>query len=311
MNRLSSEQPREARHAIIWGIINAVLLMSLVTPLMIITFWLLSIPVAVLYVKTKRALFWGSIAASTIIGAAFAGAAAGQIILLAVFSAIPGIVIGSSYRHLLPARSVLIRGMVAFISMLLLGLVGAASLGFELDRSIEETVKTSLSMLPEQVLGGLPAEDLNSLVQLTKMLVPLYIFGTSFFLAGVTHFIARRLLNRMGESLAGLKPIREWRLPKALVWYYLIALFADLFTPVKDDSFLSAVIVNIVPIFMFVFAIQGIAFLFFVADLKRWGRWIPWMGIALFLLVPPLFSAFSLLGVFDTAFPIRERLRKT
>jgi uncharacterized protein YybS (DUF2232 family) len=310
VNRLSLEQPRGVRHALIWGVINTVLLMTLVTPLMVITFWLLSIPAVILYVKTKRFLFWGTIAASTLIGAAFAGGAAGQVVMLALFSLIPAIVIGHSYRQLQPARSVLTRGTVAYIAMFLAALIIAVSLGFELNPSIEATVRVSIEILPDAVRGQLAADDIRSLVQLTQMLVPLYIFATSFILAAATHTIARRVLNRLGESLAGLRPVHQWKLPKALVWYYLIALLADLLTPVKDGSFLSTVIVNIVPIFMFVFAIQGIAFLFFFAELKRWGRWIPWAGIVLFLLVPPLFSAFSLLGVFDTAFPLRERLRK-
>ncbi|WP_274365036.1 DUF2232 domain-containing protein [Paenibacillus thermotolerans] len=305
-----SEQPREKRHATIWGIVNAVLLMSLVTPFMLITFWFLSIPAAILYVKTRRSVFGATVALSSVIGAIFAGGAFGQVILLAAFSLIPGIVMGSSYRQLRPARSVIVRGTAAYVAMFLLLLVAATMLGFELDRSIDATIRESVSLLPEQMTGLIAGQELETLVQLTQVLVPLYIFGTSLLLAGVTHAVARRLLNRMGESLAGLKPMRLWRLPRYLVWYYLIALFFDLFLPFNAESFLSAVIVNIVPILMFVFAVQGIAFLFFIADAKRWGRWLPWAGIALFILVWPLSSAFSLLGVFDTAFPLRERLRK-
>ncbi|WP_199616933.1 DUF2232 domain-containing protein [Paenibacillus alkalitolerans] len=308
---MSSEQPRGMRHALTWGILYSVLLISLVTPLMVLTFWFLSIPAVILYVKTNRVLFWGTITASVLIGAGFAGGAAAQILMLALFSLIPAIVIGNSYRRLHSARVVLTRGTVAFISMFLAVLVIAASLGFELNPSIDATVRESIEILPEAVRQTLAAEEIRSLVQLTQMLVPLYIFGTSFFMAAVTHAIGRRVLNRLGETLAGLKPIRQWRLPRAFVWYYLIVLFVDLLTPVKNDSFFSTVIMNVVPIFMFVFAVQGIAFLFFIADAKRWGRWIPWLRIALILLVPYLFfSAFSLLGVIDTAFPLRERMRK-
>jgi uncharacterized protein YybS (DUF2232 family) len=307
---LSLGQPRNMRYVWIWGVVNTLLLMSLVTPLMIITFWLLSIPAVILYVKTNKVLFGATIAVSTLIGAVFAGGAAGQVVMLAIFSLIPAIMIGRTYRQAGSARTVLTRGTVAFIAMFLALLVLATALGFELNPSINATVRASIDILPDAVRSQLPADYVESIVQMTQMLVPLYIIGTSFFLAAVTHTVSRRLLNRMGEQLSGLKPIRQWRLPRRLVWFYLIALLLDLFIPVKDDSFLSTVIVNTVPIFMFVFAIQGIAFLFFFAEARRRGLWIPWLGIALFVLIPPLFSAYSLLGVFDTAFPLRERLRK-
>jgi uncharacterized protein YybS (DUF2232 family) len=307
---LSLGQPRNMRYVWIWGVVNTLLLMSLVTPLMVITFWLLSIPAVILYVKTNKPLFGATIAVSTLIGAVFAGGAAGQIVMLALFSLIPAIFIGRTYRQAGTARTVLTRGTVAFIAVFLALLVLATALGFELNPSINATVRASIDILPDAVRSQLPADYVETIVQMTQMLVPLYIIGTSFFLAAVTHTVARRVLNRTGEQLNGLKPIRQWRLPRRLVWFYLIALLLDLFIPVKDSSFMSTVIVNTVPIFMFVFAVQGIAFLFFFADARRRGRWIPWLGIALFVLIPPLFSAYSLLGVFDTAFPLRERLRK-
>jgi len=85
-------------------------------------------------------------------------------------------------------------------------------------------------------------------------------------------------------------------------------LFAELFVPVDPDSFVSTIVVNIVPLLMLAFVVQGVSFLFFLGNAKR-KMWIPWLGVVAVILFNPLFMPFSLLGVFDTAFPIRDRFR--
>lgn len=110
--------------------------------------------------------------------------------------------------------------------------------------------------------------------------------------------------------LPSFPPIRDWKMPRSFVWYYLIALFADMLVPKETGSFMATAIVNLVPLFMVAFAVQGISFLFFLGYIKR-KMWIPWTGVAVVIFISPLFSAFSLLGVFDTAFPIRDRFRKS
>src|SRR5690606_4054561 len=123
----------------------------------------------------------------------------------------------------------------------------------------------------------------------------------------ITHTISRRLLNWLGIEAPSLPPIHEWRLPRSLVWYYLIVLFLNFIT--QPESALYTFILNLYPILLITFAVQGIAFYFYWAHEKGRGRVIPIMGAILCLLFPPLMYMTSLVGVFDTAFPLRRYVR--
>jgi uncharacterized protein YybS (DUF2232 family) len=126
----------------------------------------------------------------------------------------------------------------------------------------------------------------------------------------VSHGISRWLLNKTGEGIPGLRPMREWMLQKSLVWIYLVVFVLDLFVNPASISLISTLLMNAMPLLMLAFAIQAICFLFFVAHTNKWKPILPIVAIILVCFMPPLFIVYSLLGVFDVAFPIRERFKK-
>jgi len=282
----------------------------MLTPLLTLTVWFASIPAVVLYVKTNRGLFAG-IAAISLGSAAFLSGPLFPVFLsLALTMLIPAVAMGEGYRRGLPARKVLTAGVIAFLAIFLLSIVITQLLGGNINQLLGSMFREGLSFFPETVTGVITDEMLHDFISLTIMMIPFYFIATSVFLTSVTHAIARRICNRTGEKLPGLPPVREWKLPRSFVWFYLLALFAELFIKPDPSSFISAIIANIVPLLMTIFAIQGIAFLFFIGYQKGKG-WIPWLGVVGVIFLTPLFSIFSLLGVFDTAFPIRDRFRKS
>ena len=285
--------------------------LSLITPLLALTFWFAAIPAVVLYVRTNRAWFAGAAVVSLAVGAALSGSFALGFLWIALSTLVPAIALGEAYRRRHSARKSVTAGIVAYLAMFLASVLVAAGLGVDLTEAIGSMIRDGLASFPEPMRSAIDDETLHEFVRWTVLMIPFYFIATSACLAALTHTLARRLANRKGAQLVpSMPPIRDWKLPRAFVWYYLIALFVDLLVPAGDDSFLTTVIVNIVPLFMFVFAVQGISFLFFIGYMKR-KMWIPWVGVAAVVFVNPLFSAFSLLGVFDTAFPIRDRFRKT
>jgi uncharacterized protein YybS (DUF2232 family) len=97
-------------------------------------------------------------------------------------------------------------------------------------------------------------------------------------------------------------------LPKSFIWIYVIALVLEMFA--KDTkSTVFTLVLNLLPLLSTAFAIQAIAFLFFVAHAKGWNKVLPILGIVLLLVFPPAFFLLSLLGVFDVAFPVRDRIK--
>jgi uncharacterized protein YybS (DUF2232 family) len=306
---VSVEQASLKKNVLVWGSAFVLLHLSLLTPLLLLTIWFASVPAVLLYLKTNRAWFAGVAVGSLGLGAVLAGPLAFAFLGMAVTTLLPGIAMGEAYRRGGTARKGVTTGVVAYLAVYLLTILIATMMGVNLTSTIADTVRDGLAFFPESVSSILTEETVYEFIQLSVMMIPFYLIATSTFLATLTHTIARRFakLSR-GKTIPQLPPIRDWRLPRSFVWYYLIALFAELFVPVDPGSFVSTIVVNIVPLLMLAFVVQGISFLFFLGHAKR-KMWIPWLGVVAVVLFNPLFMPFSLLGVFDTAFPIRDRFR--
>lgn len=310
----SSKQNRDWKHGAIWGVILWLTHMTFFTPLIIFTIWFASIPAVVLYVKTNRKAFAGIAAASLALGAILSGSAALSFLIVTLGTLLPAVAIAEAYRRGHTARRALTTGVVAYLAFFLLSMLVATMLGTNLNHTIAAMIRDGLHNFPEMVQSMMTEEMIHQAVALMILRIPSTFILLSVLLAAITHSISRRISNRTGDRLPGLPPVREWKMPRGFIWYYLIAMFAQLFISIDDRSFLAAVVVNLVPLFQYAFAVQGVAFLFFLAYTK--GK--PWIGrLGLFgaivagLMLPPLLSAYSLLGVFDTAFPLRDRIRKS
>jgi len=307
--RLSAEQTSLKKNALVWGSALALIHLSLLTPLLLFTIWIASVPAVLLYVKTNRAWFAGIAFASLAAVAALSGSLAFAVLGIALTTLIPAVALGEAYRRGWSARKSLTAGIVAYLAVYLLTLLIATMMGVNLTSTIGTTIRDGLAFFPDNMSSIVTEEALHEFIQLSVMMIPFYLIATSTFLTAVTHTLARRIAGRTrGATIPRLPPVRDWRLPRSFVWYYLIALFAEMFVPVDPESFLSTVVVNIVPLFMLAFVVQGVSFLFFIGHVKR-KMWIPWTGVVAVVLFNPLFMPFSLLGVFDTAFPIRDRFR--
>ncbi|MCP3775198.1 YybS family protein [Paenibacillus sp. MZ04-78.2] len=293
-----------------WSIAYIFLLLSIfLPPLNLITAALLMVPVLIMYVKlgTRRFLvhYIVSLAVVYFVASLLAGWLGALLVSVSIFFLPPVIQMGNLYKKRAAARTVLTAGTLTLLGELLLTLVVCSMFGLNPIGSMKRLMMESMQTLPVQ-MQGMMRIDMDILVQLMVQMLPLYMIGFSLFYVVISHWLARKVLVRSGESIPAFKPVKDWMLPKSFVWLYLLALILEMF--VKDSkSMIFTVLLNLLPLLMAAFAIQAIAFLFFVAHVKRWNKTLPIMGIFL-LLVPPAYFMFSLLGVFDVAFPIRDRM---
>jgi uncharacterized protein YybS (DUF2232 family) len=176
--------------------------------------------------------------------------------------------------------------------------------------SLESYMRDSMTNAMKILNVELSQELADQTIQAIKSSVPMFLIGISFYYAVLTHWISRAILNRMGEALPGMPPVREWMLPKSMVWIYLIALLLELVVRPDFDSTMYVLLFNLLPLLRFAFCIQGIAFLAFIAYQKRWSQALPVLVFVVTLLIAPLQHFISLLGVFDVAFPLRQRFLK-
>lgn len=294
----------------LWSFAYLLVLLSFITPVMVLTVSFTLVPMLYLYVKLGWKRF--AIHALVIHLIVFLLVWKFAVIIFAVsaFFMIPTIVMGNLYRRGAGARTVVTAGIVTMIAELLLALLISTTMGFDLNETMKNSVHDTLDLMPESLRDQISNSMVDDLIDIAIQMIPLYMIGAAFYFVSIGHTLSRRLLNATGERILSMPPVREWRLPKSLVWYYLIAIVLELFVNLKSNSLLTSVMINMYPLLMVAFSIQAIGLMFYIAYVKRWNLALPIVSIVLLVFIPPLMNLLSIVGVFDVAFPIRERLNK-
>ncbi len=291
----------------LWGIVFLFILLSFLTPLSFITISFIMVPIVVAYVNSNLKTFIFLFLILWVLLYVFGGKLGLLLIGLSLFYFPAAMLMGHLYRKQSKAKVVITAGMAALFAELLLILVGFSLAGVNIPLLLSQFAQDSVYNTPlmQQLV---PLELQEQYLLIMRQMIPLFMILFSAYYAVITHWISRKLLDRPERRIPKLEPIKDWMVPKSLVWYYLIALFLDFVMNRDAQSTLEMILINLVPLLMFVFAIQGISFLFFIADLKKWNKALPVVGI---VLLPFFAQVISLLGIFDVAFQVRKRIRKS
>lgn len=293
---------------VLWSAAALLLLLLLAVPVLsLVSIMLMMIPYVVLYSTLSKQSFILHLIPVWIIAALLIGPG---VLIIGLFFVVPSIVMGYLYRKGASAPKVIRTVGIVFLAQLMLEL-----LLFELvlDLSLIDEMGSIVRATVNDVMAqGLLAQAWNA--DMTEVLIrtiinsiPLTFILISFVYTVLTHYIARRIVSRSGLEVAAFPQAKDWRLPRVLVFYYLIAYVIDMFTLNTSESFMSIALMNLVPLLSYVFAIQAIGFFFFIAHNRGWNKAVPILIAIPVLLIPPL----SLIGVLDTAFPIRKSFTKS
>jgi len=296
--------------SVAWSAAALLLLLSIPTKLIVVTLFLLMVPLVVLYTMLKPIPFL--VHAACIGAASFALLGSYSLIPLTFgfFFLIPSAIMGHMYKRRLSARTVVTVATIVLLAQFLVQLT-IFSIQYDIDLSaelsgmIEEALKqlqTSGTLLPANWASDAAVSIGDAFVKMLPSLLLL----SSFLLAVVTHALSRRALGTMGIVVPAMPPMKNWMLPRSLVLYYLIALILSYAISPDNNGFWGTVAANAVPILQFAFIVQAIAFFYYLADMKKWPRAAPFL-IAIVIL---LFHPFYLVGLIDTAFPLRRYFTK-
>ncbi|MFB9326611.1 DUF2232 domain-containing protein [Paenibacillus aurantiacus] len=293
--------------SLLWSGLLLALLLAIAVPLLnALALVVMLVPAVMLYATLSKPMFAIHMAAALGIALAILGPPA---LIVGLFFVAPSIVMGHLYRKGAPARKVITTTLLTLLAELMLELV-------LLDWLFDMSLLTEIRDLILRVTGDLDAQGLlpaswsadmtDVFIQTMIHSIPMTMITVAFLYAVITHAIVRPLLRASGLAVPGLQKARQWMLPRIMVFYYVIVLFADMVVPAQGDSFLTVALLNLVPLMRLAFTIQAIGFFFYVAHERGWSRIVPILLAALVVAFPPL----SLIGVFDTAFPIRAAFKK-
>lgn len=294
----------------VWSIIYLLLLLSLLTPLTAISVFLIILPGVILYTSLNLKSFLVHVIPVVVIALLISPI----YLIFAIFFLIPAVVIGHGYKKQKPALNTLMLGTGTILAeFLLLLLISTTLFQFDFSEYIRETVEFTMAPVTESggnnaLTNGMVMDEkfAEAVSNTTVQMIPFALIVTSLVMASLTHVIARPILGRMGVRVNRLKPLREWRLPRSLIWYYFLGIILQLVASSSDNSFLTMIALNFSPLINFCFMIQAIGFFFYAAHARAWHPIIPYLLAVATVLIGPM----RIIGIIDLAFPLRQAISR-
>lgn len=293
--------------SVAWSAAYLLLLLSLLTPFLVLTSLFLIVPAVVLFTTLNTRQFLAHILPVWII----VGFIHPVFVLLAIYMIIPALVMGRWYKKKRPATATLMAGTITILAeFLLLLLLGTTVFQFDLTDYVNNVLQmtndigASNPLLSDMVWT---TEQVRQLSVLTVQMIPMTLILSSFMMAVITHSVTRPILNSIGYAVPKMRPAREWRLPRSIIWYYLIGIVIQMFSYNAQTGFMAMIAGNLLPLLRICFMIQAIGFLFFLAYEKKWSKAVPLLLAVPIILYPPL----RIIGIVDLAFPLRELVTKS
>lgn len=190
----------------------------------------------------------------------------------------------------------------------------AASFLFDLSffDEVSRTVKASIEQSQEIIGGEAPysAADIDSVIAYIGTLLPAMFVITSFIAMLIMMAVNIPIARRLGVDVKPLPRVRDIRLPKAILWYYLLFMVGALIVQPEAGTAWYDIYVNIMFILQGCLFVQGVALLFFYAHFKKWPGFLPVFITIFALLFVPLLYLIRLLGIIDLGFDLRQRIQK-
>ena len=169
---------------------------------------------------------------------------------------------------------------------------------------MKESYTSSLEFV-ESTTGQSPLtkEMLEQTFKMVEMTIPASVTLAMLFLSIIFITFNLPLLKRFRIDVPKFAAFKNLRLPRAVLWYYLITLSINLFMRPEIGTTLYIITLNISLILWVLLTIQGLAFTFYVLDAYQSP---PFLKVLTVFIAIPLYSFVILIGILDLGFNLRE-----
>ena len=227
----------------------------------------------------------------------------------AILFGIAGLVIGDAIRLKKSKLYLLISTSISLLITLSLMYVASLKL-LEVD-----VIKDSFELMRESYMQGIEMsekltgqvvmtkEQLNEAFNMLNTIIPASITISVVLLALTLISINLPLLKRFKIDVPKFSKFKSMRLPKAVLWYYLIVLVITIFVNPEVGTPLYVIILNFSLVLWVLLTLQGLSFIYFLIDEKNLPKFLK--VLAAFFSVP-FYSFVLLIGVLDLGFDLRK-----
>lgn len=230
----------------------------------------------------------------------------------AFISAIVGIIIGDAIRRqksklylfMSSGLAILLSTAVVFLAYVRLAGINMIEIGIEEARKNYEQTTALSQNIPGQ--SAVTPEQIEAVTKMMEVTVPSTVTLGAFLVAFVLVTLNLSVLKRLGLNVPKFAPFQHMRLPRSILWYYMIVLCINLFVRPESGSTLDIIILNFSYILWVLLILQGISFIHYLISKKGMPNAVKWIAT---LLALPLSSFMILLGIVDLGFDVRSLVK--
>lgn len=233
--------------------------------------------------------------------------------LLAGLIAAPlGLIIGHSIQqeksklYLLMSSGIFLLIMAALqyiLSILVLNMNVIENLleGLEISYKQAGSIMSSVGQLPQDY-----DERVSQAMLLFKSTLPSYFIFAMFITAFIYVVINLSVLKKLKLEVPKFSKFMDFKLPKVVLWYYLIVSIFTLFVTFEVGTFGYLLFVNALLILRVLLFLQGVSLIHYYFDVQGWPKW---SAVFATIFAIPLFTFTIILGVLDLGFNLRAFLK--
>lgn len=178
----------------------------------------------------------------------------------------------------------------------------------EFSSSFKQSMEQTSSMLGQEM--PYTGEEINELIQYISAILPAIFVILAFLAVLLLRTVNYPIIKRFGVKAKPLNPFRTVRLPRTILWYYLLFMISAVFVKPDPGTNWYVIYVNVMFVVQACLYIQGLSFVFFFAHSKKWPKAIPVVVALLSIPLIPLLYLIRLLGIIDLGFDLRQRMQK-
>lgn len=152
-------------------------------------------------------------------------------------------------------------------------------------------------------VASISEKDLLAMFTMLETVIPAIVTLSVFFTSIILLSFNLPILRRLGLAVPKFAPFKDMRLPRSILWYYLIILSISLFASPEVGTTLYVIITNFSVVLWILFVLQGISLLFYYIHEKGLPNILK---VVVVLISIPLYSFVLLIGILDLGFNIRS-----
>ncbi|WP_232698026.1 YybS family protein [Brevibacillus daliensis] len=248
-------------------------------------------------------------------------------IIVAIGGVLIGWSMGYAYKKTNRAFPGVFAGSIVSVLMTLVGIYITLQI-FNINPLDQINQAFQTVMNSDQFFGMVPAgytleqwkESMEMLRMTLVSMLPFFLVASGFIATALIHWLARMISKRLRVAIPAMPPIREWKIPRVLLFIYLIVMLLMFFNQSNlYEQTWGSTLISVFYSLQVLFFVQGISFISFaVHKYKNNPRFRGVMiGVFIFLLLATILSMGAILviatlvgfiGLLDIGIHLRTKL---